>query len=93
MSTPLTDHCISGVKHEGEPVGRVEKIGGRDVYVGIPTKPFPKEKAVLFLPGACCEILTGKMLTRLRTDVFGIQLVNNKVCQDQSLCFLYLPTL
>jgi len=54
-----------GVRHEGTPEGKIEKIGGIDTYVALPTTDYPKEKAVLFL-----------------TDIFGINLVNNKILSD-----------
>ncbi|TDL25399.1 alpha/beta-hydrolase [Rickenella mellea] len=37
-----------GVRHEGTPEGRIEKIGGYDTYVALPTEGYPKDKAVLF---------------------------------------------
>ncbi|KAF8579948.1 alpha/beta-hydrolase [Ramaria rubella] len=43
-------NCISGVTHEGTPIGKIEKIAGHDVYVTKPDKDYPKDKAVLFLP-------------------------------------------
>ncbi|TDL23729.1 alpha/beta-hydrolase [Rickenella mellea] len=42
--------CISGVRHEGTPTGKVEKIGGVDTYVALPESDYPKDKAVLYLP-------------------------------------------
>ncbi|TDL21686.1 alpha/beta-hydrolase [Rickenella mellea] len=44
----LCKGCISGVRHEGIPEGRIEKIGGYDTYVALPTADYPKDKAVLF---------------------------------------------
>jgi len=40
---------LLGVRHEGQPEGGVEKIGGVDCYVGVPTIDYPKDKVVLFL--------------------------------------------
>ena len=45
--------CISGVRHEGTAEGKVEKIGGRDVYVALPKGEYPKDKAILYLTGKC----------------------------------------
>lgn len=64
----LCKHCVSGSIHEGTPKGKVEQIDGHDVYVAVPTKDYPKDKALLML-----------------TDVFGLQLNNNKVCLTSSL--------
>ncbi|KAH7908202.1 dienelactone hydrolase [Hygrophoropsis aurantiaca] len=58
-------HCVQGVRHEGEPEGKIETIGGVKCYVGTPAVDYPKDKVVLFLP-----------------DVFGIELVNNKLLVD-----------
>jgi len=49
LAMSLCKECISGVTHEGTPTGKIEKIGGVDVYVALPTGDYPKEKALLFL--------------------------------------------
>jgi len=41
--------CIKGVRLEGTPKGKVEKINGVDTYVALPEIDFPKDKAILFL--------------------------------------------
>jgi len=41
--------CISGVRHEGTPEGKVEKIGGVDCYVSVPTVDYPKDAVILLL--------------------------------------------
>ena len=41
-----------GVRHEGTPEGKWEKIGGVDCYVATPTTDYPKDKIVLYLPDA-----------------------------------------
>jgi len=41
--------CVSGVRHEGEPEGKWEKIGGVECYVATPTVDYPKDKVVLYL--------------------------------------------
>jgi len=46
----LCEKCISGVRHEGTPEGKVEVINGIKAYVATPTVPYPKDKAILFLP-------------------------------------------
>ncbi|KAI0731408.1 alpha/beta-hydrolase [Earliella scabrosa] len=45
----LCDKCFTGVRHEGEPEGKIEQIGGVECYVGTPTGDYPKDKVVLFL--------------------------------------------
>ncbi|TCD70369.1 hypothetical protein EIP91_003721 [Steccherinum ochraceum] len=45
----LCKDCVSGVRHEGEPEGKWEKIGGVDCYVATPTVDYPKDKVLLFL--------------------------------------------
>jgi len=44
------DACISGVRHEGTPTGKVEEINGVKTYVALPETDYPKNKAILFLP-------------------------------------------
>ncbi|KZT43068.1 alpha/beta-hydrolase [Sistotremastrum suecicum HHB10207 ss-3] len=46
----LCPDCIKGVKHEGTPTGKVEKIAGVDVYVALPENNANPDKAILFLP-------------------------------------------
>ncbi|KAL1674412.1 Alpha/Beta hydrolase protein [Schizophyllum commune] len=41
--------CVRGVRWEGTPTGRIEKINGVDAYVATPEKDYPKEKVLLFL--------------------------------------------
>ncbi|KAI0351385.1 alpha/beta-hydrolase [Trametes cingulata] len=43
------DDCVKGVRHEGEPEGKIEQIGGVECYVATPTGEYPKDKVVLFL--------------------------------------------
>lgn len=49
----LCKECVSGVTHEGTPVGKVEKWGDIDVYVAVPPEgvEYAKDKAVLFFTG------------------------------------------
>jgi dienelactone hydrolase len=61
----LCKACISGVTHEGTPLGQESEIAGVRVYIGTPTVDYPKDKVLLFL-----------------TDVFGIELNNNKLLVD-----------
>lgn len=66
MSTPgFCDDCFKVVRHEGEPEGTWETIGGVKCYVATPQGEYPKDKVVLFL-----------------TDVFGVELVNNRLLAD-----------
>ncbi|EIM81987.1 uncharacterized protein STEHIDRAFT_114662 [Stereum hirsutum FP-91666 SS1] len=61
----LCEHCISGrwifcmgyfahpgVVHEGETTGTYENIGSIRTYVATPSKEYPKDKALRFLPDA-----------------------------------------
>ncbi|KIJ57133.1 hypothetical protein M422DRAFT_23237 [Sphaerobolus stellatus SS14] len=48
----LCPDCVKGVRHEGTPTGKIEKIAGVDVYVTIPSGEFEKTKALLYLPDA-----------------------------------------
>ncbi|PFH50997.1 hypothetical protein AMATHDRAFT_75197 [Amanita thiersii Skay4041] len=41
--------CVKGVRHEGTPSGKWEKIGGIDCYVATPTVDYPKNKVILYL--------------------------------------------
>ncbi|KAH8919589.1 alpha/beta-hydrolase [Atractiella rhizophila] len=45
----LCKQCVSGVRHEGETKGKVEKINGVDSYIAIPEMEYPKDKALLLL--------------------------------------------
>jgi len=54
--------CISGVRHEGEPQGKFEKIGGYDCYVATPSGEYPKDKVVLFLTDVFGLKLTNNLL-------------------------------
>lgn len=64
----LCKQCIEGTTWEGEPIGKVEKIGDVDVYVSLaPEGSGDKTKALLYLP-----------------DVFSLKLVNNKVSTRQA---------
>ncbi|KAG0698247.1 dienelactone hydrolase [Suillus ampliporus] len=56
-------HCIQGVRHEGEPQGKLETIGGVDCYVATPAVDYPKDKVVLFLPDVFgIELINAKLL-------------------------------
>jgi len=59
------DDCFKVCKHEGEPEGTYETIGGVKCYVATPQSDYPKDKVILFL-----------------TDVFGLELVNNRLLAD-----------
>ncbi|KAI0685283.1 dienelactone hydrolase endo-1,3,1,4-beta-D-glucanase [Cerioporus squamosus] len=43
------DNCFKGVRHEGQPEGKIEKIRGVECYIATPTGDYPKDKVVLFL--------------------------------------------
>ncbi|CCM02577.1 uncharacterized protein FIBRA_04680 [Fibroporia radiculosa] len=38
-----------GVRHEGEPEGKIEQISGVECYVATPSGDYPKDKVVLYL--------------------------------------------
>lgn len=42
------EHCITGVRHFGEPTGTVEKIAGVDTYVSQPPQGQQPKAVVLF---------------------------------------------
>jgi len=46
------DECFKGVRHEGVPTGKIEKINGVDTYIAVPECNYPKETALLYLPDA-----------------------------------------
>ncbi|GAA6051561.1 hypothetical protein JCM3770_003472 [Rhodotorula araucariae] len=41
--------CISGYKHDGTPVGKIEQVAGVRTYVTLPQGDYDKDKALLFL--------------------------------------------
>lgn len=43
-------HCVTGITHQGTPVGTIKQINGHDTYVSLPQTSYPKDKAVLLLP-------------------------------------------
>ena len=38
-----------GVRWEGTPTGKIEKINGVDAYIATPEQDYPKDKVLLFL--------------------------------------------
>ena len=44
-----THQKASGVRWEGTPEGKIEKINGVDAYVATPTQDYPKDKVLLLL--------------------------------------------
>jgi len=57
------EHCVQGVRHEGEPEGQIEMIGGVKCYVGTPTVDYSKDKVVLFLTDAFgIELINNQLL-------------------------------
>ncbi|KAI0766654.1 alpha/beta-hydrolase [Trametes elegans] len=45
----LLSPCSLGVRHEGDPEGKIEYIGGIECYVGTPSGEYAKDEVVLFL--------------------------------------------
>lgn len=67
LAGPIADCCITGFKHEGEAVGRVETIAGIKTYVSDP----PNKDA------------TGsKKVVLYFSDVFGPFYINAQLLQD-----------
>lgn len=46
----LCNDCISGVKHEGTPEGKIEEIAGVKCYIATPSGEYDKNKVILYLP-------------------------------------------
>ncbi|KAG2063790.1 alpha/beta-hydrolase [Suillus decipiens] len=56
-------HCIQGVRHEGEPAGKLEAIAGVNCYIATPTVDYPKDKVILFLPDVFgIELINNQLL-------------------------------
>jgi len=47
-SGPCVD-CFKGVRHEGTPSGKIEKINGVETYIALPEGDYKKDTAILFL--------------------------------------------
>ncbi|KAG9309440.1 alpha/beta-hydrolase [Chiua virens] len=59
----LCDKCVSGVRHEGTPEGKVIELDGVKVYFAKPTGDYPKDKAILFLPDVFgIELINARLL-------------------------------
>ncbi|KAG2144593.1 dienelactone hydrolase [Suillus clintonianus] len=55
--------CIQGVRHEGEPQGTLETIGGVSCYVATPTVDYAKDKVILYLPDVFgIELVNAKLI-------------------------------
>ncbi|KAF8677884.1 hypothetical protein AX14_004748 [Amanita brunnescens Koide BX004] len=48
----LCQDCVKGVRHEGTPSGKFEKIAGVDCYIATPTGDYAQDKVLLYLPDA-----------------------------------------
>ena len=44
LAHPPGDHCVTGVKHTGDPQGKIEEINGVETYVAFPSS---KAKGVI----------------------------------------------
>ncbi|KAF8548854.1 alpha/beta-hydrolase [Imleria badia] len=54
---------IAGVRHEGNPEGRFDTLGGVRCYLATPTVIYSKEKVILFLPDVFgIELVNSKLL-------------------------------
>ncbi|KAG6374765.1 dienelactone hydrolase [Boletus reticuloceps] len=59
----MSTHCYSGVRHEGNPEGKFDTIGGVKCYLATPIVDYSKEKIVLFLPDAFgIELVNNQLL-------------------------------
>ncbi|KAG9310231.1 dienelactone hydrolase [Chiua virens] len=58
--------CFTGLKHTGDPEGRIESIGGLNTYVAEPPTTLGSHRKVLLY----------------LSDVFGSFFINNKLLQD-----------
>jgi len=45
----LCNDCVKGVRHEGTPQGKFEKISGVDCYIATPTGDYAKDTVVVFV--------------------------------------------
>ncbi|KAG1738862.1 Alpha/Beta hydrolase protein [Suillus paluster] len=86
----LCKHCIQGVRHEGEPLGKLETIGGVPCYVATPAVDYPKDKVILFLPDVFgIELINAKLLIddfgNNGFKVVGIDYLNNDALPADAL--------
>jgi len=44
--------CVSGVRLDGTPEGKSDKVGGVDAYIAIPTVDYPRDAVIFFLTDA-----------------------------------------
>ncbi|CAL1702668.1 unnamed protein product [Somion occarium] len=59
----LCKDCISGVRHEGTPEGKIEKIGGIRSYIATPHGEYSKDKVIVFIPDVFgIDMDNGKLL-------------------------------
>jgi len=54
--------CLTGVRHEGTPEGKIEEIGGIESYVGTPIVDYPKDAAVILLTDIFGHTLSNNQL-------------------------------
>ncbi|KAI5889215.1 alpha/beta-hydrolase [Schizophyllum commune H4-8] len=54
--------CFKGVRHEGTPEGKWEKIAGVDCYISTPSGAYAKEKVLLLLADAFGPVLPNNQL-------------------------------
>lgn len=66
LAGPMGDCCVKGMKHEGEPVGRIENIAGFETYISDPPVGTTGQKKIIIY----------------FADVFGPFYINAKLLQD-----------
>lgn len=66
LAGPMGDCCVKGMKHEGEPVGRIESIAGIETYISDPpVGTTGRKKVIIYF-----------------ADVYGPFYINAKLLQD-----------
>ncbi|KAK5172194.1 uncharacterized protein LTR77_003832 [Saxophila tyrrhenica] len=61
-SHPPSKCCIVGVKHEGEAVGTVEKVGGYDAYITYPKDGSSKNAVIIFPDFMGYELINARLI-------------------------------
>ena len=70
LAHPPGEHCVTGVKHVGDPRGSVEKINGIDTYVAIPPTGTKTKGVILFYADVFGPLYVNNMLIQ---DYFAEQ--------------------
>ncbi|KAI0079092.1 alpha/beta-hydrolase [Panus rudis PR-1116 ss-1] len=98
MSNPpgFCDDCFKGLRHEGEPEGKFEDIGGVKCYVGTPSGDYARNKVVLFLTDVFgLSLINNKASVNLLVDDFarhGYWTVAPDILNDDPIVDFNSPT-